>query len=593
MAAYANTVKVVAAVAAVGVVAMVGAVVLLRGSDDGASSPTPPVTSTPAVTVSPAATATPGAGSLSPREQAEVFALEPLPGVVELVRLAAGETVAENYGFYFMNVETGAVDGWRHIENDPLPNTLGFSGDYRFAGFSYRASLEPAVRRAKLADRKTGALYGWQGDAELVYAEGNLRNVRRGEAGSSGEVLASSGDRVLFRIEDPEDGDWFILVAMDPEPKVVSTFQAEGYMALLSTDGRQAVVFGESTWLVDIDNGTVQSLDADPPDFDGAFALRNIPGADAFLLSLSATDPDGEGAWLRYSWQGEKQQGASGAFRVYPSVDGEFVATAETFPGSDGQNWPAMVTFNAVSTENGTGLFRAVGAIESFGYTTGNIWLADGSGVVLSDPSFEMMVALQNGAFLPYVGMPSPVDASVFASTSPVEGGQSPILGPTVFDSDGNVLAQTTASARSFIPPWGLTGSEIRFIVPHGGHGGIGFARSLVEPRVDQPPYQNALSLSLASSAVGMALLDSPPNGSAVGTLGTDVVTVLQTQRVRLESSSPGYERYCNLLIELGPGFERGCSGFPLWGQWAQVIPAGGEIGEQGWLLIAVNPEGN
>ncbi|HMO95470.1 MAG TPA: hypothetical protein PKD27_05065, partial [Tepidiformaceae bacterium] len=220
--------------------------------------------------------------------------------------------------------------------------------------------------------------------------------------------------------------------------------------------------------------------------------------------------------------------------------------------------------------------------------TTGNIWLADGSGIVLSSPSFEVMVALRSGSFLPYIGMPSPVDAAVFATTSPVDSS-----GPSVFDANGGVLVATTASARSFIPPWGLTGSEIRFIVPHGGHGGFGFVRSLVPPRIDQRPFPVPVSLTLASSAVGMDLLGAPPDGPVVGTLATDTVTVLATQRLRVESNSPGYATYCDLLIALGPGFESGCSGFPLWGQWAQVIPEGAEMGQQGWLLIAVHPEGN
>lgn len=586
VAAYPNTVKVGIAVAVVAAVAVIGAAVLLGGSDDPDAadpSPTGLATSTLAATAPSVETATPGAGNLSPRDQAETFALEPASGALEFVRVPSGGAVPDDLGFYFMNVETGAVDGWRHVENEPFPNYLGVSGDYRFAGFSHQLSREPNVRSRYLADRETGDLYGWQGNAELVYAEGNLRNIRRGEPGSSGEVLATSGDRVLFRIEDPDDDDWFILVAMDPQPAVVVTFQAEGDMALLSTDGSQAVVFGESTWLVDIESGTVQSFDADIPgiaDIAGSLVLRNIPGHDAFLLSISATHPERDGAWMRYNWQGEQRQGGSGAFRVYPSANGEFVALAELLPGTAEEDWPTMVIFNAISTEDGADLFRVVGAIESFGYTTGNIWLADGSGIVFSDPSYELMVALRNGTFVPYIGMPSPVDAAVFAATSPVE---SP--GPTIFDSEGNVLAVTTASARSFIPPWSLTGSEIRFIVPHGGHGGIGFARSLVKPRVDRPPYLSPGSLTLASSAVGMELLDSPAGGSVVGTLGTDAVTVLATQRIRLESNSPGYERYCDLLNALGSGFESGCSGFPLWGQWAQV-------GQQGWLLIMVHPEG-
>ena len=599
MPAPANTVKIVAAVAAIAAIVIMGTVLVFSGSDEpdttATTSPTPSVTSTPGLTATLAETATLEAGSLSPREQADAFALDPVSGVLDFFELAAGETVGEDVGVYFMNAETGAIEGWRAAGSDLFPNPIGFSGDNRFAGFLQTVSREPHVLRGYLADRGAGTVYGWQGDAQLVYAEGNLRNIRRGEAGWS-EVLATSANRVLFRIEDPDDADWFIVVSMDPEPAVVSKFQIEGgYLALLSADGSLALVFGEGTWLIDVDSGAVRSLDTDIPDstdLDGAVALRNIPEGDAFLLSISGTRADRDGLWLRYTWQGEPQQGASGAFRVYASANGEFVAMAEPLSGSD-ESWPVLVSFNAVSTADGAELFRVVGAVESFGYTTGNIWLADGAGIVLTDPSFDMMVALQNGSFRPYVGMPSPTDSSQFAATSPVElGPLGPIRGPTVFDAEGNVIAATTASAQSFRPPWGLIGSEIRFLVPHGGHGGIGFALSLVTARVDQPPYLGPINLSLSTEAVGSELLAEPGDGGVFGMLSTPIVTVLETRSIRLESNAPGYQRHCDLMIALAPGGAQGCNNLALWGQWALVTEQGNLAGQPAWLLIAVRADG-
>ena len=197
-----NTFKVVAAAAAIGAVAIIGAVLVLPGSDDPKStattaSPTPSVTSAPGLTATPAATMAPVAGSPSPREQAETFALEPVPGVLNFVRLAAGETVGEDFGVYFMNVDTGAVEGWRHVGSDLFPNPVGFSGDNRFAGFSRTVSREPHVLRRYLADRETGTVYGWQGDAQLFPTADMAASASRKAWSSPASISRPIGSRAI------------------------------------------------------------------------------------------------------------------------------------------------------------------------------------------------------------------------------------------------------------------------------------------------------------------------------------------------------------------------------------------------------------
>jgi hypothetical protein len=185
-----------------------------------------------------------------------------------------------------------------------------------------------------------------------------------------------------------------------------------------------------------------------------------------------------------------------------------------------------------------------------------------------------------------YVGMPSPVSTSLFASGSPVDGG------PAVRNASGSVLAVAAppGRARSFVPPWGLVDDEMRFITPHGGHGGLGYRLSLLQPYVEQPPYNGPALLQLKREAWGAELLLTPATGPVVGTVEASRRFAAQDVRsLRLEPGLPGYERHCallNLLSQAPSGSE--CRG-ALWGIWVQVQTPGSP---DGWLLLHVNPEG-
>jgi hypothetical protein len=260
------------------------------------------------------------------------------------------------------------------------------------------------------------------------------------------------------------------------------------------------------------------------------------------------------------------------------------IALAEPIsaPGDSLAPWYA---FNTVDTRTGKDLFRVVGVRTALGYTTGNRWLADGSGLIVTDPSFRLWLAMRDGRFLPYTGMPSPESAGVFAVGSPVDGG------PAVIDSSGNVLARISPPERSasFVPPWGEIGTEIRFITPHGGHGGIGFGVSLVQPYVETAPYSiGPPALQLKPEAVGARFRDAAGGGQVIGSLSdTARLTVHETSVLRLEPGQPGYSEQCDLmqlLTEQPPGQ---CFG-ALFGIWARATA--GEL--TGWVLVEVRPEG-
>jgi hypothetical protein len=122
----------------------------------------------------------------------------------------------------------------------------------------------------------------------------------------------------------------------------------------------------------------------------------------------------------------------------------------------------------------------------------------------------------------------------------------------------------------------------MRFIVPHGGHGGIGFALTLVEPYVESPPYTDPPPLLLKADAIGAPIFDAP-GGQQVGELESQQLVVEEASRLRQGAGEPAYELYCGLWAQLSgdTGFE--CS-FALVGMWARIA--------DGWVLVQVSPEG-
>lgn len=567
-----------------------GLVLLFTGGDDDGD---PMATASPTATLEPGATAeptSPATGTLStptpvPDEQQdpEAFALQPLDGLLEFREFDEGEALGEEMGAYFMDIESGEVEGWHVLVNGTIP--VAISDDNRFVLFSRteRVFSDGVSYPAGdyLADRETGTVYAWDGDAQVVLAE----------RASNGPRLATRGDRVLFQVPDQNSRAWLVVMEMGDEPEILTSFEGEASLGLFSQDGDQIAVLGESISLIDLDDGEVQQVDTPLPrelDEEGILSLRNTPN-DGLLFTISPAKEGFNGGWIRYAWEGALEQSNFGLYHVYPSPRGEYVALVEPILGTEG-SWPVLASFSAMNTQDSTQLFRVIGAVENFGFTTGNIWLANGNGFVIGDAQLEMQLALRNGDFEPYLGMPSPEDADVFATSSVDSSISGQTMAPRVVDEDGNVLAEANATARSFYPPWGLNGSEIRFVTPHLGHGGLGFTRSLVEPRIEQAPYPSGpIALTLSESAIGMDLLDAPVTGSSVGTLAGPAVVVTEIDRLRLEPGQDGYDLHCDLLNSLTDSGE--CNG-PLWGQWAYVVPPLDQPASPGWMLIAVNPEG-
>jgi hypothetical protein len=164
--------------------------------------------------------------------------------------------------------------------------------------------------------------------------------------------------------------------------------------------------------------------------------------------------------------------------------------------------------------------------------------------------------------------------------------------------------ASETATARSlhqqpylslaadFVPPFGESSEEIRYLVPHGGHDCCQGAFSLVESYVEYPPYPSELSFSLSPAASGEQLLDEPLTGRPVGSItGASKVTVLEMRTLCTDPAvMPGsnclrthYEVHHSFLMRhqgSSSGATIGLAGF-----WARVKTADGQ---EGWLLLSV-----
>jgi hypothetical protein len=507
------------------------------------------------------------------------FRLEEARGVVRFASGGAGDIPSDRVGVWFLNTENGQVEGWLDLLTATEP--YAFSGDNRLTAFRRRQQLfqDGIVYPAGfvLADRATRAAYRWQGDAQLVLAERAF----------NGSKLAARDGSVLFRIPVEDGDDWFAVVALGAQGQVVTTFRAEGSFGLLSGDISRAVVLGEGVTLVDLKTGAVRRLAANATsriDPEGRVVLQNSRDGGGFLITISPVKPEYDSVWWRYAWDGRLLAEGSGSSEIYPSPSGEVVALAEPLAPGSGPGPTPWFVLNAVDTRTGADVFRVIGVVLSLGYTTGNRWLADGSGIVVSDPSLNLVLAMRGGSIRTYVGMPSPDSPDVFAVGSPVEGG------PSVRDATGTVIAAMAPAggSRSFTAPWGDIGSEMRFITPHGGHGGLGYTRSLVLPHVEHAPYGGPPALQLSPAAGGARLLNQPAGPLTVGTLAGSRIAVRETRALRLEPSQPGYAEHCALLLRLTgqpPGECRGA----LWGTWALTTGAGLR---EGWLLVEVGPEG-
>jgi hypothetical protein len=553
-----------------GLVALLVIALSLLTSDDGQSDLAVVPSATASATATPASTPSPTA-----EELARNFTLTEVTG--EGAFVTGGAPIPDGLGVYYQDVATGAIEGW----SLSLPGThvAAFSADNRFNVIVRREQLfhEGVIyyEGSYLADRATGKVYWLSGATPIL-----------SKSAFNGRNLASKGGRVLFMFRGEQGEEWFTVVDIDPAPIVVTRFRLpdmwsdsfDSTWALFSHDGSKVAVLGRKGYIVEVSAGSATPSSTTAMQFPGDMTLLNVADG-ASLLAILQDARDDKARWYRIGWNAQVLAEGSGT-AIYPSPDGTHVAVFRGERPHESMNWSVL---EAVKTEDASPVFRVVGASAWFGgYSGANRWLADNSGFVVSNSALQMSFAMRDGSFRSYVGVP--------ALDSPNRFGQ----GGSIRDRDGKVIASAAlpVPAADFVPPFGESSEEIRYLVPHGGHDCCQGAFSLVESYVEYPPYPSELSFSLSPAASGEQLLDEPLTGRPVGSItGASKVTVLEMRTLCTDPAvMPGsnclrthYEVHHSFLMRhqgSSSGATIGLAGF-----WARVKTADGQ---EGWLLLSV-----
>lgn len=570
-------------VAAIAVIVL--ALVLAGGSDDkGGSSvaePSPLATESPAPTTeSQAQTLTP----TGPEAEARNLALIEVKGVLAFATDAAD--VPENrQGAFYLDIETGALEGWYAVSDEI--NFHAFSASGRFTVFEPRdvAADEWMFPNGRyLADRRSRKVYRW---------EGNARPVLQQQENGNNEVAASGG-LVLFRVRVEDGDDWFSLLNVDTG-ETEAAFQAAGEWALISGDGSRIALAGADefpdVFIVDVATGEVERVAEvmlDAVDVEGMIGLLEGGDGETFAFVADPAKARYSGIVTRFTWAGNRVSEIAGA-KVFVSPRAEFVAATEPLVGDTQEPTPWYV-INAFDLRDGNAMFRVVGALQGLGFWRGNRWLADGSGLVVQRPARMLTLAMRDGDFREFVGMPSPDSLLVFG----IYGGAVDMAGELL------VTASFADRVRDYMDPWGASGDEVRILVPRGGHGGPGFVASIVEPYVEEAPFvgEPELQLSDAGVAKGLVNLSAEPGGAVVGQVGPPYR--LRVKEVTRRCSGdfeiyddvedcPPLDSTANEDFVASITGEAVTEGRLLAGTWARVTTA---AGREGWMLLEVHAIG-
>jgi hypothetical protein len=500
----------------------------------------------------------------------------------------ADDVYQKAIGYYFLDIATGAVEGWY----DP-------DGRLRFTGISDDNRLIAFVREQP--EYKDGTLYN---AGTVLIDRQNDRSYavpRDFEVVTSGGALAGGAGQVLLRyVYSAGDTSPFALVTLDPRPRFVSTIELPSrfpgpqrpasFWAVFSPDGGHAAFYsGDDAWIVDLTTGEgswgelgrraiLTGIGARV-----AVDMRAISDGSGFVVSKDINNGTSRPYWRSYSWDGALLAQGEGV-HVQPSPDGTLVWELEPLP-EPAKGLPLLV-LSARRTSDGAPVFRITG-VTGFRGDAANLWLADNSGIVVGNQDGVVPVlALRTGEIFPKAGLPSRTDPRLFAHDTYVADRFGVQIG------SGQVDSRKTAD---FFPPWGMRSDEIRFVAPQLGYD-YGITGYITQPQVESAPYSNPPQLFLAPHAVGMTLRDAPL-GNVIGSISVaGPVNVLETQRIcsqRVDESVARFALGCSTthhdeyiaLANVTWGFDASRQG-TIGGTWAHVVL---EDGQQGWILFAVS----
>lgn len=449
-----------------------------RGAEPpGVEAPAPGHSAPPAEQSAPTGEPAPGEGPAP----AEEVAWRVPPLLADLgIRDATGDVVHRQFdpdeivdrpGIYFLDTTTGKLDHWSLADGRFAQYNV--TGDNRWIQAWDSQELF-------LIDRQEGTAVAWPIDRQVGLAAMADHALL---AGQERYILTSKGlleAAPLEAVRPPED----------PAARQAALFSKDGRFLALLTDHTLHVMetgTGELT-------ARVQVLPGGSGHAAGYVSLEYSNLDDEFVVSVFSQgegEPGGRTDY-RYAWTGELR-GESTAPEVGAlSPDRSLAASWTDLAGI----LPAVVISDVASGEP---LFRVRG-VTLCDFDLGVMdqpWLSDSSGLVVRTGAGHRILTREGAlvdtpAFAGHSGLfrepqPAPDRPDLFA------------IGRTkVVDGTGKVLAEAKlAENPGHLPPWGFTSRELRFVLPHWGHGGrCGDLSDLGgEPVLERPPFRDEVLL--------------------------------------------------------------------------------------------------
>ncbi len=566
----------------------------------------------PSATFTPPPAADATAEAATPTPGTITLPIEPAPGAVTKVTYAPGEEIEgirpgpagiapPDGAVFFMDTETGEIEGWYVTDGDFDWSSCGVRGDNRFVTCSSGIGENTTEY---LIDRESGEIYQWNPD----------------EIG----ILATWPSGLVFEEADPSGAEptrHFTIT--DVALQTRSTFDlpnttrrsiTESIMltpyVVLPDESGLAILVDRRLYLVDIGSGSSQLI-SEIPETLILTSIQVTPTREGFSATLSSVPEKKDGIVAvqttvvrRYSGEGElisegPPDGGGGLF----SPNGKLVARGgslrvDSVPilaiGSR-IDWPVVVVADA---DTGEPRFRVRGAALCYGdIGSGEAgsgrrrWLADSSGILVAtksgfrivevvEPALRLAPLANANQFLPFFE-PSPDDPDLFAVGSNEfvpEGEGGGLLGDLILvDAHGNSLREVvlapTAGGLGHLPPWGSSGSEVRFNIPHPDHHGAGDCGVGVTPppKIEFPPFDDDIHLMVAADGDCLNLRDLPVTAATVITCLPDDTSVTVTEVSLTEV--PGYFSSLEPFV-ISVSYSDG-------DEWAHVRT---DTGQEGWV---------
>jgi hypothetical protein len=404
----------------------------------------------------------------------------------------SGEPVPP-HGVFFMKTATGEIEGWT-AEGELIGN-YAVSTDNRWVSVFVQGIVY-------LADRKAGN----------VVARWDLERV---------SLLAAQGDRLLLANARG-------LQLVGPDLRVVAelTVPAGRLAAAFSADGRRlAVLSGSALYLADAVTGEMRPA-ATAADLPGTTPNQRLEvtqlkrlrqGAEVGLLSTfrvsSGEQTEHRALLQRFDWSGAELGRLALPAGAWLSPDGSLVA------GEDVERivMPVVVLADA----GGEARLRAVN-VSLCSYDIGiggERWLSDSSGLVVrTADGYRLLTA--DGALLEMKAL-----AQADALREPIPAPDRPDL-----FAIGRAAAVTAEGIRidaahlnrapdwvqpGHMEPWGDRSDELRFTLPHHGHGPRCTDMLPLPPKVETAPFAAEVWLAVTVPAGDCLNLRAMPSRSA------------------------------------------------------------------------------